>query len=311
MSALALDSPVVSYDPLRDSRHRSARSAREQADWLAWLELGGTAARTLSDYEWATARALRMFPQKALVELTDGDLAHVLRTFPARSRRTKKAAYDSWFRWARKTGRIEANPMERLPSIAREGQKVIDVFSDAEIAALTSLPPVDATPMLILFEAGLRRSEARHLRVRDFRADPMPGQLIILNAKGRKDRLIPMTRRLAAAVAEFTLLEGLGPNHHFWYSRPGGHHVRRDRPIGETSFLVWWRRCLQQAGVRYRNPHVSRHTFATRWLRRGGRLHTLSLVMGHSSIRVTADFYSHLDTSDIQKDMDAMEALNA
>ena len=35
MSSLA----VVGYDPLRDVRHKDAKSARDQADWLAWLEL--------------------------------------------------------------------------------------------------------------------------------------------------------------------------------------------------------------------------------------------------------------------------------
>jgi len=60
------------------------------------------------------------------------------------------------------------------------------------------------------------------------------------------------------------------------------------RPLGAGSFDRWWRRCLVEASVRYRNPHVARHTFATRWLRRGGRLETLSIAMGHASIRTTS-----------------------
>jgi hypothetical protein len=38
----------------------------------------------------------------------------------------------------------------------------------------------------------------------------------------------------------------------------------RDKPIGEGTFSRWWRRCLDDAGVPYRNPHTARHTFATR-----------------------------------------------
>jgi hypothetical protein len=67
-------SVLLDYDPTRDTRHRDARAAREMADWLAWLELGGTAPRTLSDYEWAAARILRYYPSKAFAEITDDDL---------------------------------------------------------------------------------------------------------------------------------------------------------------------------------------------------------------------------------------------
>lgn len=81
-----------SLDPLRDVRHRDARLARDQADWLAWLELGGLRSRTLRDYEWATARLLRAYPSKTLDQITPSDIAHVLRSFPPAGRRTKKAA---------------------------------------------------------------------------------------------------------------------------------------------------------------------------------------------------------------------------
>jgi hypothetical protein len=37
----------VECDPLRDLRHREAQAARDLADWLAWLELGNKASRTL------------------------------------------------------------------------------------------------------------------------------------------------------------------------------------------------------------------------------------------------------------------------
>ncbi len=299
--------PGVAYDPLRDSRHRSAKSARDQADWLAWLELGGRAPRTLADYEWATARGMRMFPDKGLVDFTDGDLVHVLRTFPPKGRRNKKAAYDSWFRWALLTDRIDRNPMVMIPAALREGQKVIDVFTDAEIAALTGLPDNDGDLFLILFDAGLRRSEARRLSVRDCQLDE--AQFVILNAKGRKDRLVPMTTRLVQRLSKWFLLDAMQPNEYLWPTRPGGYYLRRSKPIGETSFRTWYTRRLDDAGVRYRNPHTTRHTFATRWLRRGGRLATLSRCMGHSSIRVTADLYAHLDVTDLAADLAIVEGV--
>ncbi len=64
---------VPMYDPLRDVRHRDAMSARDQADWLAWLELGGIRPRTIRDYEWATARLLRALPGHRFDEFSASD----------------------------------------------------------------------------------------------------------------------------------------------------------------------------------------------------------------------------------------------
>lgn len=305
MSVLAVE--AVGYDPLRESRHPDARSAREQRDWLAWLELGNTASRTLYDYGWATDRALRMFPQRAYDEFTATDLAHIFTTFPAKSRRERVAAFRSWFKWGVKTRRLTANPLEELPDIPRRPQKAIDVFSDGEIELLTGLPDSNGVLFLILFDAMLRRSEARNLQVRHINLER--GLLTVIEGKGGKDRLVPLTTRLTQALAEWFLLDGLGSFDYLWPIRPGGYELRRDRPMGNTSFTVWYRRCLFEAGVRYRNPHTTRHTGATRWLRRKGRLETLSRVMGHSSIRVTADLYAHLDVDDIAADLALVEGV--
>jgi integrase/recombinase XerD len=311
MVVLALTSPAVllDHDPLRDKAYRDTALGPAVVDWLAYLELGGAAQRTLDQYERDLARLCLMYPSKGLAELGDGDLAHVVRSWPAGSRRVRKAALDSFFRWAIRTRRLERNPMQLLPVVKRPAQKHIDVFSDAEIEALTALPLVDGALMLTLLDAGLRKSEARHLQLQRLRLDT--GELIVIGGKGDKDRVVPMTLRLQQAIAELVLLEGLEPNDHLWYVRPGGGPIRRDVPMGEGSFDRWWRRCVSAAGIRYRNPHTTRHTFATRWLRRGGRLETLSLVMGHSSIRTTHDLYAHLDVADIAADLAIIEARDA
>jgi site-specific recombinase XerD len=133
--------------------------ARDQADWLSWLELGGIRPRTLADYEWATARLLRMFPTKGLAEFTDGDIGHALRTFPPAGRRTKQAAYQSWFRWAKQTRRLTDNPMEYLPRQKRQPRKPVDVFTSTECAALEALPSPDGPLLALLLGTGSARAK--------------------------------------------------------------------------------------------------------------------------------------------------------
>jgi integrase len=176
-----------------------------------------------------------------------------------------------------RTRRVQKNPTDLLPVIKRTPQRYIDTFSESELEDLLALPHLDAVLMTILVDAGLRKGEARTLQVRRLKVDT--GELII-GGKGDKDRLVPMTIRLRTALEGFLLLEQLNPNDFLWYTRPGGAAVSRRKEIGEGSFYRWWKRCLDQAGVRYRNPHTCRHTFATRWLRGGGRLETVSVVHG-------------------------------
>jgi integrase len=306
---------VTSYavDPLRDTRHREARSARELADWLAWLELGGTAPRTLDAYERTCAGLLRNMPDTPFDEFTDGDLARFLMTFPAKSRRIRKAHISSWFKWGYKTDRIAANPVEKLPVMKRTSQPVIDVFTDAERAALCALPSPDGQLMTLLFDAGLRKAEAIHMRVR--RLDLDNGLVIVKEgAKGSKDRVVPMTQALRTAAAELVLLEGLEPDDYLWYDKPGGGwatRVRHSKPIGETSFGRWWTRCLYDADVEYRKPHTTRHTFATRWRQRGLDLDELQQLMGHASVATTSDMYVHTKVDAIARKMDALIAAEA
>lgn len=306
---MALDPAVpVLRSRIRDHSYRETALGPDVVDFLAWMELGGTASSTLDQYERDLARGCVMFPNHDLTTLTDSELARVIRSFPPKSRRVRKAAYDSFYRLAMRTQRVEKNPMILLPDIRRAPQKVVDVFSDTEIDDLMSLPVIDSSLMALLFEAGLRKSEASNLQVRRLQLDEPPS-IVVLAGKGGKDRLVPMNARLQQAVNELLLMERLEPEEYVWYTRPGGGRLQRSRPIGKGSFAVWWRACLAEAGVRYRNPHTARHTFATRWLRRGGRLETLSLVMGHASIGTTHDLYAHLDTSDILIDVARIDSL--
>lgn len=296
---------ALGYDALARSLYRDAKAARDQSDWLAWLELGGHAPRTLSDYEWATNRILKFYPELAFDEITDVELLYVMRDFPARSRRERVAAMRSWFKWGVQTRRLERNPFDLLPTIKRVPQRMIDVFTDEEIDKLTSLPEGNGDLFAILFDAGLRRGEARNLRRRDVHLDRC--EIRVLNGKGGKDRIVSFGPRLEQRLSRWFERETLRPNDYLWPIRPGGYYVTRRTPMGNTSFQVWYRDCITAAGVEYRNPHVTRHTFATRWLRRGGRLETLSRMMGHSSIKTTFDLYAHLDTSDVLRDLQVIE----
>lgn len=314
---LTLDT-AHAHDPvLRDSRHHHARAARECADWLSWLAIEGKAPRTLDDYERSIALLLRTFPHKTVDEFTDGDLMYLLKGFPPRSRRFRRAHLNSFFSWAKLTRRITENPLDLVPKIKPAGQRVIEVFTDPELALLTNLPSPDGPLFALMKDTGLRKSECRRLRRSHINLDR--AELVVYRGKGDKDRVIPLTRAATRAIADLDLFERLDRDDHLWYSRPGGGSVtRRDRPIGEGTFARWWTDKLNAAGVTYiprtdhstglHNPHVMRHTFATRCLRVGIPLERVSLLMGHNSVRTTFDLYAHLDLADVRRDVLLLDA---
>ena len=63
-----------------------------------------------------------------------------------------------------------------------------------------------------------------------------------------------------------------------------------------------------EAGVRYRNAHVCRHTYATRLLKAGMSMTAVSRLLGHASIRTTIDEYAHLAVEDLAAELERVLA---
>jgi integrase/recombinase XerD len=300
---------AVEYDPLRDKTYQRARLGPDVAAFLAWLELGGASPITVDNYERALAVCCRMYPLTPIDQVTDGQLAQVFKRFPARSRRVRVAPYRTFFKWARQTRRVQENPMELLPLIRRQPRRKPETFTPAEVDTLLGLDVVDAAPLALMFDAGLRRSECQTIQLRH--CLPTSGRVKVIDGKGGKDRLIPMSERLAVLLADLELLDGLSVKDHVFY-RVYANAVTskrlRDKPIGEGTFARWWRRCLNEADVKYRTPHVARHTFATTWRRRGLSSDDLAVLLGHESVRTTIDLYVQIEVEDVAARMALIEA---
>ncbi len=138
---------TLGFDALKDKRYAATRLGRDVADFLAWMDLGGASPRTLDQYERDLARGALMFPQKDITEISDGDMLHIAKCFKPAERRVRMAAWKSFYKWGRKTRRTTFDPTEALPDLRQKRQPVIDVFSDAEIAALLALDVVDSAPL--------------------------------------------------------------------------------------------------------------------------------------------------------------------
>lgn len=305
-----MSAPMQEFFPLRSTRHHSARAYRDLADWLAHLRLKNRADRTLDDYE-RTIAALIDWRDKPADEYTLEDLEHfVLLKYGAKpGARVRMSHLKGFFDFLYARDRIPKNLGARLEMPRKQGQKVIEVFSEPELALIYAADPLAC----LLSETGMRKSEARNLQRRHINL--ATAELVVYNGKGAKDRVIPLTRRAAQVIADLDLTEGLKPEHYLWPTKPNvinaGYTIMRRTPISNTAMQRWWADpytgVLAKAGVPYRNMHVTRHTFATRLIRRGARIENVKQLMGHTSIQTTVDLYGHLDVEDARADLRLLE----
>lgn len=66
---------------------------------------------------------------------------------------------------------------------------------------------------------------------------------------------------------------------------------------------------LEKKGIKIEHftAHALRDTFATRYIEQGGNMQTLKTILGHSSLAMTMDLYSHVLPNTKQKEMDSLQ----
>lgn len=214
-------------------------------------------------------------------------------------------------RWLARRG-VAAYLLPRA-ALERPTRYVPHIYTDSELAALFSATdrchhcsavPLRHLVMPALFRTiyacGLRASEARLLRVKDVDIDA--GVLQIRDAKGGKDRQVPISDQLRTRLADYHAKAAEHSEVNEWFF-PG----RAGQALTLGNVYHNFRRFLWQAGISHGGPgrgprvHDLRTTFAVNNLRSwfaqgqdvGALLPVLQAYMGHSSIADTA-YYLHL-----------------
>jgi site-specific recombinase XerD len=154
------------------------------------------------------------------------------------------------------------------------------VLSFDEVEALLQCTPnlKHRTFFMTLYAGGLRLAEAAHLRIPDIGSQRM--QLNIASGKGRKQRLVPLSPRLLAALrAYWKVYRPTG------YLFPG---KSPDRPYAPTSIQKAIKKAAAKAKIqKHVTPHVLRHSYATGLLEAGVDILTISRLLGHASFTTT------------------------
>lgn len=277
---------------------RDTVSAKTYVADTALIRLVPTAMAALSvgavtDRE--VARALVMLSRQRLAESS-------VRRF--------RASLSSFFAWAVRERMIAHNPVTstRVPSASTPRAEMFPLNeADLELMAEKAAHWNQRLADIVLVDAwtGLRWSELRAMRVRDFVEVPLP-MLIVQRAapegvqtKGTKsgktrrmplaDRVLPLVRAMAAGRDPDALL----------FVTDSGHQLH----ASAFKRTLNWKTLSKD-----RRIHDLRHTAACLWLARGVDPVTVQTWMGHASIATTNLYLHHLGTS---ADKSGLERLNA
>jgi integrase/recombinase XerD len=186
-------------------------------------------------------------------------------------------------------------------------KRIIRTHGEATLRAMLRYRPrtfahwrVQALVLTIL-DTGCRIEEVLGAKVQDSDFDNL---LLTVYGKGRKERRVPFGIELRKVLFRFGQLkdrEGIGSALMF-PAREGGKWEQRNA-------LRSYYCLLKRLGLPRSGFHLLRHTFATQYLRNGGDVVRLSIILGHTEVSTTMK-YLHLLTEDLQRPHQGLSILN-
>ena len=221
-------------------------------------------------------------------------------------------------------GAIQQNPATRLGRIATRLQKAhtSDIkpkfLTSEEVSALLNIflkhRPNHYPLALLLARTGLRIGEAIALQWQDIDFEKRiihvrrsKSRTIIDTPKSGKSRTVDMSKQLAETllnVKKERRMQSIRPGQRTKWVFPG--------QMSETIDATAWRRrtfdvMVKLAGLPKMRVHDLRHTYASLMLSHGQPLIYIQRQLGHYSIQITADTYSHLIPKSDRGAVDALD----
>lgn len=229
---------------------------------------------------------------KTLLSLTRSGLAEA-------SVRRFRDSLSSYFAWGVRERLIATNPVTptRVPKSSTPRTEMFP-FSELDLERVyvraSERNPRLADIMLLDAWTGLRWSELRTIRVRDFIQVPLPVLIVqraepegvkLKGTKSGRSRRVPLADRVLPLVREFA--EGRNADDRLCVTSSG-------YQLHASAF----KRTLSWPSVAEgRRIHDLRHTAACLWLARGVDPVTVQAWMGHASIATTNLYLHHLGTA--------------
>ena len=218
-----------------------------------------------------------------IVDLMDGD-------YNSSSVNRKLSTLKTFFKWLMKNGVIDKNPMitvrgpkksKRLPSFVQEKDLRLEKTSTLFTNDFEGIR--DQLLLEVLYQTGVRSSELIELLQSNVNNDS-----IKVIGKRNKERIIPITKELAALINSYVVLklEFSASTKYLFVLNSGKKLYPKFVYRKINSYLG------RVTELEKKSPHVLRHSFATHMLNSGAGLEVLKELLGHANLSAT-QVYTH------------------
>ncbi|MHB8751602.1 MAG: tyrosine-type recombinase/integrase [Aggregatilineales bacterium] len=262
--------------------------------FLSDLQHGNRSVHTLRGYRGDLEQFVQ-FNADLATAFTANNLRAFLATFnPLRpaTRAHKQAALASFFAWAVRNGLLASNPMDLVERVKLADPQPRALKREQIEQILVVIPPPQLRDRLLfrlLYETGLRVSEALALHVEDLDLTPDNEHLKVLGKGGRR-RLV-----LLDDPALVKLLRRYLAHTHYQHG-PLFRAIKNGRggSLRYQSVQERWKRYCKIAAVNC-TLHQLRHSHATELVNGGVSLATVRKRLGHKNLQTTLRYAEQSD----------------
>ncbi|RII32819.1 site-specific integrase [Clostridium chromiireducens] len=244
----------------------------------------------------------------------------------------------SFFNYAVLQDYIQKNPCLankiKIPGDLRKEKKKIKVFEDSEIKLILNAPEDSTIKFIALscVSTGMRRGECIGLKWNDI--DYVNNEIhirrsaktIAIYDDNMKKHYIPTIQTTKTYESErdiplptslINILNKIKELQNIRKEKAGESYIDNDlifcNEVGEllddSNLTRSFSRFLKRIGVEYKHIHCLRHTYATKQFENDIPLKTVSKLLGHKSIKITADTYTHVLKRHKDKTIDILSSV--
>jgi integrase/recombinase XerD len=263
-------------------------------EFINWLKSRRYSENTISTYTDCLKTFLKFFAEKSLAEINHHDVV----TFNNQYILAKQlsASYQNQLVNALKLFfNVVQNKSINVELIHRPKREKLlpNVLSKEDVKLILSASNnIKHRAMLsLIYSCGLRCGELLNLKPEHI--DSKRGLVIIKQAKGKKDRIVPLSNKILELLREY--YKASKPHNWLFEGQLKG------KAYDERSLQSVLKQSVSKAGIK--KPvtlHWLRHSYATHLLENGTDLRYIQELLGHSSSRTT-EIYTHVSNNAIQK----------
>ncbi len=210
----------------------------------------------------------------------------------------------AFFHFLKIEGYIDENPAVLL-DLPKVGRRLPDVLTVEEIDAMESECDENTfegfrnrTIVEVAYSCGLRVSELVELKISNIYLDE---EYLIVEGKGSKQRMIPMSEMAVLLIKRYMLLRADR------VIKKESEDVlfvnRRGSKMSRVMIFYIIKDLCDKCGINKNiSPHTLRHSFATHLLEGGANLRAIQQMLGHESI-TTTEIYVHIDRSFLKNEI--------